>query len=132
MIYIRTGHDVPIADIKRLWDRIPFAKGRDPESIAAALMNTSLFAHGWDNSQLIATTRVLSDGTFYATLWDVIVDPAYQRQGIGRQIVKAAVEPFRHRGFSFIAIFSVPDAEPFYQSLGFVHQPHGMILKEDR
>lgn len=89
-----------------------------------------MFVHAWDGPHLIATARVLTDGAYYATLWDVIVDPHYQRQGIGRAVMRRAIEPFWGKGLAFIALFSAQGKEPFYESLGFKSHPRGMILDE--
>ncbi|NMP24243.1 GNAT family N-acetyltransferase [Sulfobacillus harzensis] len=132
MIDIRIGKALAIQDVKALWDKIPFARGRNPESIRLAIEETDLCVHAWDGSRLIATARVLTDGAYYATLWDVIVDPEYQGCGIGRAVVHRAVEPFIGRNFSFIALFSAEGKGPFYEQLGFTHHPRGMILQEDR
>lgn len=127
---IRTDKNVPISTIKALWDQIPFSQGRDPESIQLAIAATNLFVHGWDGERLVATARVITDDCYYATIWDVIVDPRYQRQGIGTRIVRCAVEPFLHRHFQFIALFSAEGKEPFYEPLGFIHHQRGMTLDE--
>lgn len=130
VIEIRTGTAVSTADIKQLWDKIPFARGRDPETIRLAVEETDLFVHAWDGSRLVATARVLTDGAYYATLWDVIVDPDYQGQGIGREVMERAVNPFVGRGFSFIALYAAEGKEGFYEQLGFAGHPRGMILRE--
>lgn len=131
MINIRLGGMPAVADVKRLWDKIAFSRGRNPKSIQLALEETDLLLHAWDGSLLVATARVLTDGAYYATIWDVIVDPEYQGLGIGRAVLHRAVAPFIGRGFSFIALFSAESKEPFYERLGFVGHPRGMILQEE-
>lgn len=127
---IRAGSDVPTTDIKRLWDQIAFSQGRDPETIRLAVEETDLFVHAWDQHRLVGTARVITDGAYYATLWDVIVDPAYQGRGVGRQLMARCVEPFLGRGLSFIALFAAEGQDGFYESLGFRHHPRGMVLDE--
>lgn len=129
-MYLRTGSDVPTRDIKALWDKIEFSRGRDPETIRHAILNTEFFVHAWEEQRLIGTARVITDGAYYATLWDVIVDPSYQAQGVGKALVEAACAPFLNRGFSFVALFSAQAKEPFYEKLGFVRHPRGMKYQE--
>ncbi|MHB1611555.1 MAG: GNAT family N-acetyltransferase [Sulfobacillus sp.] len=130
MVTIRTDCNLPIPAVKALWDKISWAKGRDLETIALALSNSALVVHAWDGQRLIGTARVLTDGAYYATLWDVIVDPEFQAQGIGTQLLEASVAPFIHRGFSFIALFAAEGKEDFYKKHGFAIHPRGMKLSE--
>src|ERR1700690_2005230 len=46
----------------------------------------------WDGSRLIASVRVLSDGYFFNTIPEILVEPGYQRQGIGRELMRRALE----------------------------------------
>jgi ribosomal protein S18 acetylase RimI-like enzyme len=41
-----------------------------------------------DKEKLCAIGRLISDGVYYASIFDVAVHPAYQRQGIGRLLMK--------------------------------------------
>lgn len=44
-----------------------------------------------DAGRIVGTIRLLTDGYFFGTLPEVLVDPAYQRRGIGRRLVELAV-----------------------------------------
>ncbi|MCO5591458.1 hypothetical protein L7F22_045441 [Adiantum nelumboides] len=64
--------------------------------------------------------RAVSDGAFIATICDVAVDPAYQRRGIGRRIVKELVKTMKQsEGPSGFAVFPPPKARLFFWSIGF-------------
>lgn len=129
-VTIVTNGPRPPLQLKALWDLIPWAQGRDPESIERAIQATELMVLAWDEDRLVGSTRVITDGVYYATIWDVIVHPDYRGQGVGYRMVEAAVDPFRHRGFSYIALYSVVGVEPFYERLGFRRHPAGMRLDE--
>ena len=116
--------------VKALWDGVGFAEGRDPEAVMRCLMGSNLVVTAWDGEQLVGTTRVITDGVYYATLWDVIVHPAYRGRGIGTALVQRAIAPFLGRGFSYIALFSVAGGEAFYERLGFSRHPSGMRLTD--
>jgi GNAT superfamily N-acetyltransferase len=128
MITIHTGNAISAQTVKTLWDKIPFSQNRSLDAISQAIAQTQLFVHAWDGLRLVATARVLTDGVYYATIWDVIVDPDYQGQGIGRRVIKAAVTPLLGQGFSFIALFAADGKEEFYAKLGFVRHARGMTL----
>lgn len=130
MIQIRQEMPLSPDPVKALWDLIPWSRGRDPESIMRCLLASQRVLTAWDGEKLVGTVRVLSDGVYYATLWDIIVHPDYQGQNIGTRLVEAAIEPFRGRGFSYIALYSVAGKEGFYERLGFQRHPSGMRLIE--
>jgi ribosomal protein S18 acetylase RimI-like enzyme len=44
--------------------------------------------------------RVLSDGYFFSTVPEVIVDPEYRRRGIGRELMRRALEVAPSRALS--------------------------------
>ena len=52
------------------------------EQTRAALSKTMNFT-AWDGGQLAGCLRVLTDGCFFGTITELLVLPAYQRQGIG-------------------------------------------------
>ncbi len=52
-----------------------------------------------------------------AHLW---IDPAWQGQGLGRQLIARALEAAREFGWQFLRIESDPNAQSFYEQLGAV------------
>ena len=52
------------------------------------LRHTDLALCAWDGEQLVGFGRVLTDFVYRATIWDIIVDAAYQKQGIGSELVQ--------------------------------------------
>lgn len=130
MIRYASGSEVSPTAVKALWDKIPWAHGRDLDTIAVVLLNSQRVVQAWDGDRLVGTARILTDGAYYATLWDVIVDPQYQGQGVGTALVDLAIEPYLGRGFSFIALFAAEGKEAFYKHRGFSIHPRGMKIQE--
>jgi ribosomal protein S18 acetylase RimI-like enzyme len=98
---------------------------RDPEQMNRAF-NRSKAVFVFDGSTLIGMGRCITDDEYYATIWDVIVKPGYQRQGIGGKIVAALLEDEKDR--QFIALTSTPGNEPFYSKFGFRLQKTAMVI----
>jgi len=44
----------------------------------------------WDGDRLVGSVRVLTDGYFFGTIPEILVDPDYQRQGVGRHLMELA------------------------------------------
>ncbi len=76
-----------------------------------------------DAGALVGIARLLDDGGLHATLWDVIVRPDRQRQGIGAALTRAALARCEDR--RLVALVSTPAAVPFFAAMGFVDESHG-------
>jgi GNAT superfamily N-acetyltransferase len=50
--------------------------------------------------------RATSDHAFNATIWDVLVDPAYQGQGLGKALVEQMVRSLLRRNIDNITLFA--------------------------
>ena len=75
-----------LALAQRVWPRDYSAANAE-----AALTHT-INIGAWDVARLVGSVRVLTDGYFYATIPELLVDPDYQRHGIGRRLMELALE----------------------------------------
>jgi ribosomal protein S18 acetylase RimI-like enzyme len=69
----------------------------------------------WDGDKLVGSVRLLTDGYFLATVSEILVDPAYRRQGIGRELMRRVVAA-APRGRLFLG--AQPDAVEFFDRIG--------------
>ncbi|MCS6897331.1 MAG: GNAT family N-acetyltransferase [Nitrospira sp.] len=117
----------PSADqLIRLFHQAPWAKGRTIEGTEEMLRHTDLAICAWDRERLVGFGRVLTDFVYRATIWDVIVDRAYQKQGIGSEIVRRILE---HPRLERVELFWLCTRRPsFYERLGFsAKEQTGMV-----
>ena len=96
-----------------------FDNGRSPEALRASFERSQHVAIARDGDRVVGMARLLSDGVCNAYLLDVWTMSAYRRQGIGTAMVRQlmARAPGQHIGLQ------TDDAEAFYTSLGYRHQP---------
>ncbi|CAN6724351.1 unnamed protein product [Malus baccata var. baccata] len=119
--------------IKSGWPRRPLSK------LAASLKNSYLVAtlhsvpkspgtEGNDQKKLIGMARATSDHAFNATIWDVLVGPSYQGQGLGKALVEKIIRALLQRDIGSISLFADSQAcfVEFYQNLGFEPDPEGI------
>ena len=78
------------------------------------------------DGSLIGFGRAVSDGEYYASIYDVIVKPDMQGVGVGTAIMKSLLEPLQ--GFLFTHLTSTPGNEGFYGRLGFRKQKTAMTI----
>ena len=85
----------------------------DPTRLRQAMMLTT--NHGaWDGNRLVGALRVLSDGYEWSVVTDIIVDPAYRRRGIGRELMRRAAAQASGR---FAVAQIPPGTEGFFRRL---------------
>lgn len=105
---------------KRVWPR-----EYDLAAAAAALARTTNIG-AWEGKRLIGAVRVLTDGYFFATVPEILVDPDYQRRGIGRELMLRALAA-APRGMLFFG--AQPQSVGFFEKLGCEPGPSGMVMR---
>jgi hypothetical protein len=78
------------------------------------------------SEHLIGLARVTSDHAFNATIWDVLVDPEFQGQGLGKALVEQMVRCLLRRDITNITLFADSKVVEFYRALGFEADPDGI------
>lgn len=97
------------------------------EQIENGLRNSAKVICVKDGDEVVAMARLLWDRGYQAQLCDVMVMPAYQRQGIGRYMVTHLTDWLQSQlkpGWNLkLNLSAAPDKEPFYEKLGFRRRP---------
>jgi GNAT superfamily N-acetyltransferase len=109
-----------LALANRVWPR-----SYDPASTKAALERTVNIG-AFDGDRLVGSVRILSDGYFFNTIPELMVDPAYQRGGIGRELMRRALEQ-APRGALFFG--AQPESVEFFKRIGCTPGPVGFVLR---
>ena len=80
-----------------------------------------------DDSHTIGMGRLIGDGMYYM-IADVVVQPNYQKQGIGKTIISMIMEYVDRTtpigGRSSIQLIAEKGKEAFYEKMGFKIIPH--------
>ncbi|XP_004302517.1 PREDICTED: acetyltransferase NSI [Fragaria vesca subsp. vesca] len=135
-IIFSSGGDVDVYDLQSLCDKVGWPR-RPLSKLAAALKNSYMVAtlhsvrkspgsDGYDQKKLIGLARATSDHAFNATIWDVLVDPSYQGQGLGKTLVEKIIRALLQRDIGNISLFADSQVVDFYQNLGFEADPEGI------
>jgi len=121
---VKSGSDVDWSEASGLLELVGLG-ARDPEQLERAF-GRSRAVFVYDNDQLIGIGRAVTDGEYYATIFDVGVRPEYQGKGVGWQILESLMEEFE--GFWFVHLTSTPGNEAFYKKAGFRLQKTAMTV----
>ena len=100
----------------------------DSTRFKAMLDNANLVITAWYDDQLIGIARCLTDFVYITYLADLAVDEDYQKQGIGKQLIKE-VKKNTHENCS-ITLLAAPSAVDYYGHIGFNAHPSAWILKD--
>jgi len=105
-----------------------YSTGLPPERFAMVIENSlcfSVFHHG----KQIGFSRVISDCTEFASLWDVFIDEPHRKKGLGKALMKYIQDHPRLRGV-FRWFLMTEDAHGLYQKFGFkseAYNPYVMM-----
>eukprot|EP00249_Psilotum_nudum_P019633 c27351_g1_i1 orf=431-853(-) len=122
-----------MVQLSELWAKTLNVR-REPEKIVKALGHSFALVVVLEQEEesdtpegfhrkIVGFGHAVSDGAFVATICDVAVDPAYQRRGIGRRIVKELVQNMKQRGGpTGFAVFPPPKARHFFWTIGFRYE----------
>lgn len=90
-----------------------------PEVLRAALAGSTRVVTAHRSGRLVGLARVISDGASICYLQDVLVHPDEQRNGTGRQLILAALEPYAGVRQKVLLTDDDPAQRAFYESLGY-------------
>lgn len=113
---IEGADQMKVCEVERLLKMTYWADKRPAETIEKSMRNSACFGiRSGEDQKLIGFARVISD---YATTWylcDVIIDPEYREQGLGKALVSHITTQFSgQRG-----LLLTRDAHGLYAHYGF-------------
>jgi GNAT superfamily N-acetyltransferase len=98
------------------------------EEAQAGIDNSYMIKCARDEEKAIGVVRLLWDGGYIAFLSDVIVDPDYQGQGIGKKLVESVIQRVKadmKPGYKVkMCLMAAKGKEPFYEKFGFSERPN--------
>ena len=119
-IEIRFGPQLPFDAVTRLYDTVGWtAYTRDGETIRAGLRGASFVAAAFAGERLVGLVRAVSDDATVCYVQDVLVDPEFQRSGVGRALMGAVAARYAHVRQHVLLTDEEPGRRAFYESLGY-------------
>ena len=110
---------------------------KDVNTVELAIKNSTIVKKAICDDKVIGMSRVIGDGIYYLIV-DVVVNPKYQKKGIGKKLMTEIINEIENRtpkGQSCsITLMSMNGKEKFYEMCGFKkipfgHTGYGMIKK---
>ena len=119
---IRFIHDLPSKDeYFKLFESTGWFRFRNPtkEELILTLSRSYFFVIAYDGDKIIGSGRVVSDGILHAMIYDMIINPDYQRKGIGTKILNMIIDKCIEDNIGDIQLFCAQGKKEFYLKNGF-------------
>ena len=101
---------------------------REPALLARLFAGSYAVGFAYDGDRLVGAARAISDGVRSSAVYDVVVLPEYQGQGVGRRIMEDLLARLPGRS---VMLVSVPAQCAFYEKLGFRRLRTAMAKHKD-
>jgi GNAT superfamily N-acetyltransferase len=101
---------------------------RDLGKLEIAFRNSEVRCFAWHAETLVGAGRAISDGALRAAIYDLVVLPEYQGQGIGTRILK---DILARVNAEITMLFANPGKETFYDRFGFRMMKTAMAIMDD-
>ncbi len=105
--------------------RMVSAESHDAARAASALAQTVNISARHEGV-LVGVARVITDGYRYAALADIVVHPDYQRRGVGRQLMRRALDATPN-GVLYVNARS--GSTPFFERIGGERGTPGFVMR---
>jgi len=115
---------IAVLNASTLGERRPV---NDLHRIKKMLVHGNLIITARDNKKLIGVSRSLTDYMFCTYLSDLAVDVAYQKQGVGKELIrKTKLETPEAK----LILLSAPDAVNYYPKIGMTQFDQCFLLDD--
>lgn len=92
---------------------------RGRADVEAAIAHTDLPLGLFDGGDLVGAARVLTDATYYARVYDVLVAPDRRGEGLGRRLLEDLLAHPDLAGVDAVSCSARADLVGFYETCGF-------------
>ena len=116
-IIYKDTHDFNEKELQELFLSVEWSSGHYPDKLVVAMKNFKTVYTAWDGDKLIGLICAMDDGIMTAYIHYLLVNPAYQNLGIGRQLVEKMKSTYKD--YLRIVIVAYNDEISFYESCGF-------------
>lgn len=128
-IFFSTDREIDLYELEELCNAVGWAR-RPIRKVKKAIQHSFLVVTMWEQQgnrrRLVGFSRATSDHAFNATIWDVVVHPDFQGQGLGKALMQQLIKKLRSEDISNVTLFADPHVVDFYKGLGFMPDPEGI------
>jgi len=117
MITYRNTHDFTPQALQKLFLSVAWSSGNFPDKLVAAMRNYGSIFSAWDGDRMVGMICSMDDGVMTAYVHYLLVNPQYQKQGIGRRLVEMIRD--QYSDYTRIVLGAYNTQVGFYEACGF-------------
>ena len=118
MIIYKTDKVFAEKDLKELFLSVNWLSANYSDRLVKALENSDTVFSAWDGEKLIGLINAIDDGELTAYAHYLLVNPEYQKMGIGRELIGRLKK--KYKGYLYLVLIAEnKDVKHFYEKMGF-------------
>ncbi|SEN89833.1 Acetyltransferase (GNAT) domain-containing protein [Amphibacillus marinus] len=129
MIILKQTKQLNQDQVLELYNRLGWtAYTSEPEQLMKAIANSLSVVTAWDKDKLVGLIRVVGDGLTIIYIQDILVQPSYQNNGIGTQLIEQILRQFHNVRQKVLLTEEDSRVRHFYQKHQFQSCDQGNIV----
>jgi GNAT superfamily N-acetyltransferase len=119
-VFVESVSDLSDEEIVELYRSVKWsAYTEKPDMLLTGIRNSDFVVTCRCKGRLVGLARSLSDDAHIHYLQDLLIEPAYQRRGLGSELVARCFKRFAHVRAHVLLTDDRVEQRQFYESLGF-------------
>ncbi len=119
--------DIKAEDVSRVFMKSGIKRPyQDLDRMERMIKHADIIITAWDADQMVGIARAITDYSYCCYLSDLAVDSAYQKCGIGKELIQKVREKIGEE--SSLVLISAPGAVDYYPKVGFEKTDKAYIM----
>jgi len=129
MINYQINQTIAENDLTKLYNSVGwFAYTNTRVNLMAAVANSLMVVSAWADNQLVGLVRVVGDGETIIFIQDILVDPKFQSQQVGTELMNRVLNMYPNVRQKVLLTEEAPDVRHFYEKFGFRSADQGTLV----
>ena len=113
-------------ELQDLFLSVHWSSGYHHEKLVIAMQNYSTVYSAWDGEKLVGLISVMDDGIMTAYIHYLLVDPDYQYNGIGKELIERVLKTYQ--SYLRISLIANGNNVGFYENCEFKIDKKGIPM----
>ena len=117
LLEFRDDNQLPEDKVQGLFESVQWMSAKYASRLVKAFNNSPTVISAWEGERLIGLVQGIDDGELTAYIHYLLVNPEYQKEGVGERLIHYVKEKYRDYLY-LIVICEHKDTIPFYEKQG--------------